>query len=171
MRGADTKVQGGRQSHFSGYKSLFLPLGDEVSRQVIFIAGLRQDPSAKINKVTHTRPSHPSAPSLERGPAWLCRHRDAHRPRGAAEAAARMKRGRSWLGEGLLGRRQSSPRAGPRGSGRRGVKPEGPIAQSGPGSLQRSQIQFRFNSAFLNACHWPDAVLGGFKHTSFIPHH
>lgn len=103
MCGAGTKVQGGSQSHFFGYKSFFLPLGDEVSRQVIFIAGLRQDPSEKINKVTHTSPSHPSAPSLERGPAGCADTGTPTAPEGPRKLLpAWREAGRSALGEGPL---------------------------------------------------------------------
>ena len=103
MCGAGTKVQGGSQSHFFGYKSFFLPLGDEVSRQVIFIAGLRQDPSEKINKVTHASPSHPSAPSLERGPAGCADTGTPTAPEGPRKLLpAWREAGRSALGEGPL---------------------------------------------------------------------
>ena len=117
MCGAGTKVQGGSQNHFFGYKSFFLPLGDEVSRQVIFIAGLRQDPSEKINKVTHTSPSHPSAPSLERGPACCADTGTPPAPEGPRKLlpACREAGGPRWGRGPCEGHRQRSSATGPMG--------------------------------------------------------
>ena len=139
MCGAETKVHGDRQSHLSGYKSFFLPFGDEVSRQVIFIAGLRREPSEKINKVTHTSPSHASAPSL-RGPAWLLRTQGHPPPRrGHGSCCLDGERpGGPWGGVAPARETDKSPLplvlVVQRGSGRRVLKPWGPISQSGPGS-------------------------------------
>lgn len=109
MCGAEMKVHGGHQSHFSGYKSFFLPFRDEVSRQVIFIAGLRQEPSEKINKVTHTSPSHSSAPLPWRGAQPGCADTGTPTsPEGPRKLLPGCRdAGRSVWGEGLLRGRQT----------------------------------------------------------------
>lgn len=165
MCGAEVEVQGGHWSHFSENKSLFLPLRDEVSRQVIFIAGLRQDPSEKINKVTHTSPSHPSASSLERaGLAVLTK--GCPLPQRCCKGLLVWEGpGPSW-GRDAGSRASQCPLLWPPGVWEQRTVSQGPISQLGPRLClcRRVKFKFRFNPNVLSACQGPGTVLGALTH-------